>query len=163
MFPIWGAAEFLIFVIGIMLILYGLKVIVVHRTKGDVLVTTGPYRWIRHPQHLGIIMSLLAPALSFSYIRPSDIVSWSLIAFGLIVSADLEEVSLSKRFGEKFDEYRSKVSFMIPYCLPFPTVMKSGVLGQGRPARYVLWFVIYWLIMTFILFLFSFVRIDHWL
>ncbi|MGY5863282.1 MAG: methyltransferase [Candidatus Thorarchaeota archaeon] len=164
----WGVAtsvwavDFLILILGIGLLLYGLKTMVTHKSKKDELITSGPYRWVRHPQHLGIILFLLAP-IFVTYVRPNDILSWSLIAFGLIVSADIEEVSLSKRFGESYVEYRAKVPFIFPYSLSLPTVMRTGALDQGKPTRYVLWFVIYWIIMSFILFLFSFVRIDYWM
>jgi len=152
---------FLIFILGIGLFLYGLGIMVIHKSKGDSLITTGPYRWVRHPQHLGIMLLLLAPTL-WPYIRPSDILSWSLIAFGLIVSADIEESSLFKRFEEKYEDYRSRVPFIIPYSLSLASFLKTGTLGQGRPLRYVLWFAIYWILMSFILFLFSLVWIEYW-
>ena len=156
-----GIIGFLIFVLGVGLFLYSLAIMVIQKSKGDTLVNTGPYRWVRHPQHLGITLLLLAPTL-WPYIRPSDILSWSLIAFGLIVTADIEEVSLSKRFEGKYEDYRSRVPFILPYNLSLPSFLKTGILGQGKPARYVLWFAIYWILMSFILFLFSFVHLDYW-
>ncbi len=168
-FSFW-IIEALLLGFGFVLFIYGLKTMVVHRTESDGLVTIGPYRWMRHPQHFGIILILLAPALlpllpwepEMMYIRPSDILSWSLIAFGLVVGADLEEISLSKRYGAKYDEYRAKVPFMIPFFPSLSYVLSKSFLDQGKLARYVLWFAMYWIIMTFILYLFSFVPLDGW-
>ena len=41
--PIW-TVEFLIFLLGVGLFLYGLKTMIVQRSKGDALITSGPYR-----------------------------------------------------------------------------------------------------------------------
>jgi protein-S-isoprenylcysteine O-methyltransferase Ste14 len=78
------------------------------------LVTTGPYRLVRHPIYLGLILLALGQALAFS--------SW---LAGLIVLAGIvptfawragaEETLLSRTFGERYLLYRRQTKMIIPY------------------------------------------------
>ena len=55
--------EFLIFGIGLSLFIWGVYLIARSRLKNTGLVKTGPYKYIRHPQHLGIILMSLSISL----------------------------------------------------------------------------------------------------
>jgi protein-S-isoprenylcysteine O-methyltransferase Ste14 len=78
------------------------------------LVTTGPYRLVRHPIYLGLILLALGQALAFS--------SW---LAGLIVLVGIlptfawrggaEETLLSRTFGERYVLYRRQTKLIIPY------------------------------------------------
>ena len=78
------------------------------------LVTTGPYRLVRHPIYLGLILLALGQALAFS--------SW---VAGLIVvvgiaptfawRAGAEERLLGRSFGERYVLYRRQTRMIIPH------------------------------------------------
>lgn len=54
-----------------------------------VLVTTGPYRWIRHPMYTSVLMG--AGALSWMSNQPAGWISWSALAAVLLIKSALEE------------------------------------------------------------------------
>jgi len=156
---IW-LVEIGVFVVGMGIFLWGLFEMTCRKRAGNNLVTTGPYAHIRHPQHLGILFFLLPFAFTFSPtawsstgIRPGDILSWSLMAFLLLAVADYEECKIARIF-EEYEDYRSKT----PFILPFSRHVTYGlppVLNQGKPARYVFFFFVYWICISLLLFFFS--------
>jgi hypothetical protein len=135
-------------------------------SRGISVVTSGPYRWVRHPQHLGIIMFLLPLALLnirypiyWAGIRPGDILSWSLVSFMLIVAADFEESGLVKRFGIEYSDYCKRTPFLLPRVSIFGFIDKYEMLSKGKPFRYIVWFVLYWFVTSLILYGFTFVEL----
>lgn len=122
--------EFLIFGIGLSLFIWGVYLIAKSRLKNTGLVKTGPYKYIRHPQHLGIILmsfsiSLYIPWTSDEFIRIGEIVSWSFFSLILFLISDLEEKKLAKKFGREFDEYRCTTGFFFPRVLQRKRRIKS--------------------------------------
>jgi protein-S-isoprenylcysteine O-methyltransferase Ste14 len=84
--------------------------------QGTGLVTTGPYRLVRHPIYLGLILLSMGAALAFS--------SWP--AFFIVLSgiiptfawrAHSEEQLLSRTFGERYEVYRERTKMIIPHLL----------------------------------------------
>jgi protein-S-isoprenylcysteine O-methyltransferase Ste14 len=80
------------------------------------LVTTGPYRLVRHPIYLGLAMLALGQALAFA--------SWPAVAVvlcGIIPTfawrARAEEDLLSRTFGDRFAAYRQRTKMIIPHLL----------------------------------------------
>jgi hypothetical protein len=99
-------------------------------------------------------------SLTWSGIRPGDILSWSLVALMLIIVADVEEIKLAAQFGQEFDDYVALTPFLIPKVSLFRLGKKLSSLERGKPMRYILWFVIYWSIMSLILYLFTLVQLS---
>lgn len=161
--------QLIIFLIGLGIFSYGLKTMVTNRTKDPELVTVEAYRRVRHPQHLGLIILLLPPALlqpildSFYLvgIRPGDILSWSLVAFILLVVADFEESRLLTRFGSEYENYCMATSFIVPIGFLVFLGRRISRYPQGNPRRYIIWFIIYWCLVSTLLFLFTFAEL-HW-
>jgi protein-S-isoprenylcysteine O-methyltransferase Ste14 len=158
--------EGILFFFGLILFILALFEMIRKISEGVSLVTTGPYRWVRHPQHLGIILFLLPLALfNISYfwtgIRPGDILSWSLVSFMLIVAADLEERTLVKKIGTEYIDYCNRTPFLLPKVSPFGFLDKYPRFSKGKPLRYVLWFILYWCTFSLILYGFTFVEL-HW-
>jgi protein-S-isoprenylcysteine O-methyltransferase Ste14 len=94
--------------------------------KKDGLVTSGPYRLIRHPQYLGIILTtlgltswsvwILNNTFGIGFLNPSQtILVWFIELFAYILLAYLEEHHLSSNYGEAFKDYKRQVPFLIPY------------------------------------------------
>ena len=80
--------------------------------KNHKLVTSGPFKFIRHPQYLSqILMDLGGGIATLSFIViPIAIIQ---IPF-VIMRANLEEKLLAKHIKE-FSSYKSKSGFMIPF------------------------------------------------
>jgi protein-S-isoprenylcysteine O-methyltransferase Ste14 len=80
------------------------------------LVTTGPYRIMRHPIYLGFTLLAMGEALAFS--------SWP--AFLIVLSgivptfgwrARAEETLLSRTFGKRYALYQKQTKMILPYLL----------------------------------------------
>lgn len=74
--------------------------------EGRALVTSGPYRWIRHPIYLGEIITLAG--LVWLSPHPVTIAGALLIGCGQLWRAWLEERKLARCFGDRFDAYRRR-------------------------------------------------------
>jgi protein-S-isoprenylcysteine O-methyltransferase Ste14 len=84
--------------------------------QGTGLVTTGPYRIVRHPIYLGLTLLAMGEALAFG--------SWPalmVVLFGIVPTfawrARAEEKLLSRTFGQRFADYRRRTSMIIPHVL----------------------------------------------
>ncbi|GJL63953.1 MAG: isoprenylcysteine carboxyl methyltransferase [Nitrospirales bacterium] len=82
----------------------------VHKTS--VLVTHGPYHFIRHPMYTALLLCTLAMILDeFSTLR---LVAWVFLVVDLIVKLTYEETLLVQRFQE-YTRYQRHTSRLIPY------------------------------------------------
>ena len=111
--------EFIIFGFGLCLFVWGVILIAKAKISKTGLVKTGPYKFIRHPQHLGIILmslciSLYIPWTKDEFIRIGEIVSWSFFSLILLVMSDFEEKKLAKIFKEEYNQYRKSTGFFFP-------------------------------------------------
>jgi protein-S-isoprenylcysteine O-methyltransferase Ste14 len=78
------------------------------------LVTSGPYRFVRHPIYSGVLLGLLGTALATSL--------YFLIALGIVgayflYSASVEERLLAKTFPTAYRTYRAHTKMLIPFVL----------------------------------------------
>ncbi len=80
------------------------------------LVTTGPYRRVRHPVYLGLALLAMGEALAFGS-RPALMI----VLFGIVPTfawrARAEEKLLSRTFGERYGVYQRQTKMIIPYLL----------------------------------------------
>jgi protein-S-isoprenylcysteine O-methyltransferase Ste14 len=84
--------------------------------QGTGLVTTGPYRLIRHPIYLGLSMLAMGEAVAFSS-WPAVLVAFSAILPTFVWRAWAEEKLLTDMFGDRYSHYRRQTKMMIPYLL----------------------------------------------
>jgi protein-S-isoprenylcysteine O-methyltransferase Ste14 len=84
--------------------------------QGTGLVTTGPYRLVRHPIYLGLALLATGQALAFG--------SWPalmILVFGIVPTfawrARAEENLLSRTFGDCYAVYQKRTKMIIPYLL----------------------------------------------
>jgi protein-S-isoprenylcysteine O-methyltransferase Ste14 len=79
---------------------------------GHELVTTGPYRYIRHPSYLGLLVSAFGWGLAF------NTVVGVLLALAnippLVARMNAEERLLSSQFGAAYETYRADTARLIP-------------------------------------------------
>jgi protein-S-isoprenylcysteine O-methyltransferase Ste14 len=80
------------------------------------LVTTGPYRLVRHPIYLAFAVLTAGQALAFNS-WPALVVVLCGIVPTLAWRARAEERLLSHTFGERYAVYRQRTRMMIPYLL----------------------------------------------
>jgi len=116
--------EKLFVIIGVILLIY--STIYLHSNKRVGLVTTGPYQWVRHPQYIGMILITLSATgwsiwilnntFGIGFLNPTQtVIVWFIELFAYIVIAHVEEIDLSKKYGEDFETYKKKVPFFIPF------------------------------------------------
>lgn len=78
------------------------------------LITTGPYRWLRHPIYASMLGMLLQVGLAKTW--------WPLLIAGLVffiigteIRVHAEERLLTARFGERYTQYKSGTKAYIPF------------------------------------------------
>jgi protein-S-isoprenylcysteine O-methyltransferase Ste14 len=81
--------------------------------EGHQLVTDGPYRVIRHPSYLGLLVILFGWSLAF---RSAIGVLVSLLLIPpLVARMNSEEALLESEFGERYAEYRRRTWRLLPF------------------------------------------------
>jgi len=78
------------------------------------LVTSGPYRFVRHPIYSGLLLGLLGTALAIN-------IYWliALVVMGayFIYSATVEERLMTRSFPTAYPSYRARTKMLIPFVL----------------------------------------------
>jgi len=76
------------------------------------LITTGPYRWVRHPYYVAAAILILATTLISTnlIIGSSGLVVLVLLA----IRTPQEEQMLAQRFGTAYEDYQAKTGRFIP-------------------------------------------------
>ena len=76
------------------------------------LVTSGPYRYIRHPIYTGILTAALASTIDVSIYWLLVFIIWAIY---FIYSAVIEEKRMSKQFPKDYPAYKAKTKMLIPF------------------------------------------------
>jgi protein-S-isoprenylcysteine O-methyltransferase Ste14 len=84
--------------------------------QGTGLVTTGPYRLVRHPIYLAFALLATGQALAFGS-WPALVTVLAGIVPTFAWRARAEEKLLSRTFGERYAVYRQRTKMIIPYVL----------------------------------------------
>lgn len=78
------------------------------------LITSGPYRLVRHPIYSGIVLATVGTALAVS-------LGWLVVAVAMGVyfgySATVEERTLTEQFPEAYPGYQMRTKMLIPFLL----------------------------------------------
>lgn len=110
-------------IIGIIILVYAIVHLKMKKEEG--LVTSGPYKLVRHPQYFGIILStigltgwsvwLLNNTWGIGFLSSSQTIGvWFIQLLAYITLAFVEELYLAKNHGEAFKNYASQVPFLVP-------------------------------------------------
>jgi len=90
----------------------GFGVAVSPRTRH--LVVTGPYRWSRNPMVFGALSCYTALALFWGTIA-GLIVLAVFLPCAMLYIRQFEETRLLKDFGKEYEEYKKRVSMIVPW------------------------------------------------
>lgn len=78
------------------------------------LVTSGPYRFVRHPIYASMFSILLGTGFMITS-KWLFIAAVALFIAGTEIRVRIEESLLGSRFGDEFVSYRSRVAAYIPF------------------------------------------------
>ena len=82
--------------------------------KPQQITAKGPYRWVRHPLYLFLIVIIWScPVLTLD--RLIFNIMWT---FWIVIGTYLEDRDLHLEFGSQYLEYSSRVPMLIPYRIP---------------------------------------------
>ncbi|MDA9408078.1 methyltransferase family protein [Bradyrhizobium sp. CCBAU 45384] len=76
------------------------------------LVTTGPYRRIRHPSYLGMLLCVLGWALAFRSMAGVLLAAATIMP--VVGRMNAEEALLIDAFGEQYRSYRARTARLLP-------------------------------------------------
>jgi protein-S-isoprenylcysteine O-methyltransferase Ste14 len=79
----------------------------------ETLVTTGTYKYLRHPVYLGMVISVFGLALGMKSLWGVICAIVIFVPLG-IYRAKLEEMALVEAFGDEWDDYVRQTYFMFP-------------------------------------------------
>jgi protein-S-isoprenylcysteine O-methyltransferase Ste14 len=83
------------------------------RTEPE-LVTSGPYRFVRHPIYSGLLLAVLGTALAISLYW---LIALAFLTAYFTYSATVEERLMTTSFPGEYDSYRARTNMLIPFVL----------------------------------------------
>jgi protein-S-isoprenylcysteine O-methyltransferase Ste14 len=82
-------------------------------TVGHVLVTDGPYLFVRHPGYTGFVIMAIGLCIGYASLIGLAVISVLLLP-GLAYRMQVEERLLSEQFGDEYRAYAQKLKKIIP-------------------------------------------------
>ena len=76
------------------------------------LVTSGPYRLVRHPIYSGILVAAAGTAVALSWISLTVV---ALAGIYFVYSATVEERYMTEKFPDTYPEYKRSTKMLVPY------------------------------------------------
>ncbi|MBB2894214.1 methyltransferase family protein [Flexivirga oryzae] len=76
------------------------------------LVTSGPYRRVRHPIYSGLLLGVVGTAVALSW---TWLIAAALAGIYFVYSATVEEHYLAKQFPDTYPAYRHSTKMLVPY------------------------------------------------
>jgi protein-S-isoprenylcysteine O-methyltransferase Ste14 len=76
------------------------------------LVSSGPYRFVRHPIYSGILLAGLGTAVGLSW---AWLIAVILAGAYFVYSATVEERYLTERFPDQYPAYRHSTKMLVPF------------------------------------------------
>jgi protein-S-isoprenylcysteine O-methyltransferase Ste14 len=75
------------------------------------LITSGPYRWVRHPIYTGILVAGVGTAVALSW---AWLIAVALAGVYVVYSAVVEEGYLTKEFPDAYPAYKQSTKMLVP-------------------------------------------------
>lgn len=89
---------------------YSSAVVRIQKERGHTVCTTGPYRFVRHPMYLGVILAIFCLPLSLGSLL--TFIPASIIAVLFIIRTSLEDKTLQQELPG-YKEYAEKVRYRL--------------------------------------------------
>ena len=80
---------------------------------GQAVVSSGPYRWVRHPSYTGLLLILSGFGLALGH-WPALVACVALPLPALLRRIQVEEAELTRVLGEPYEAYRRQTRRLIP-------------------------------------------------
>ena len=84
-------------------------------TEGHRLITSGPYRVVRHPIYASLLGLLLATGFTITAVAGAGLASLAVFLVGTEIRVRAEDALLAARFGAEFEAYRKRTAAYIPF------------------------------------------------
>lgn len=78
------------------------------------LVTSGPYRFVRHPIYSGILVAGIGTAVALSWLW---LLAFALAGIYFVYSARVEERYLTAEFPDEYPPYKRSTKMLVPFVL----------------------------------------------
>lgn len=78
------------------------------------LVTSGPYRYVRHPIYSGLLLAVLGTALATNLYW---LIALAVMGAYFLYSARVEERLMDTAFPDRYPSYRAQTKMLIPFVL----------------------------------------------
>jgi len=98
--------------------------------RGARLVAHGPYRWVRHPYFLGVILMLVGAIVAMRSLPALVLLIPTLRV--TVSRARREEHNLALRFGDSYETYRAKVSPFLPLRPPLSAEDMAAIAARAE-------------------------------
>jgi protein-S-isoprenylcysteine O-methyltransferase Ste14 len=118
--PVMASIGLLLFLLGLALAVWARLYIgrnwgtPMSRKEEPELVTTGPYRLIRHPIYSGLILAMIGTALATTLY---GLIAVAVLSAFFIYSATREEAYLTEQFQDTYRDYKHSTKMLIPFIL----------------------------------------------
>lgn len=101
--------------------------ILIHRSRGDVLIKRGLYGIVRHPQYSGLF--LITTGFMIQWPSLLVFIMWPVMIAAYVRLAKREDDDLAEAFGSRFLEYRKSVPAFFPRIIP--SRLHNGTFSGG--------------------------------
>lgn len=79
------------------------------------LITTGAYRYVRHPMYLSVLLVMLA--VSVTTITVENLILFEVLIYVLYLKARKEEELWKNRSDNEYEEYKKHTKMFIPFVI----------------------------------------------
>jgi hypothetical protein len=102
--------------------------------KDEVLTTSGPYAFLRHPLYVGsFLIGIGLSAGGGHWIWPAAVIVYFAVVYQPTVAAERER--LTRLFGARYLEYVEQVPALVPRTTPYrPSVGTTSIAASDAPA-----------------------------
>jgi protein-S-isoprenylcysteine O-methyltransferase Ste14 len=83
--------------------------------QGHELITSGPYRIVRHPIYTGLLTGFIGTAIALGQVRGG--IAFLLVLIALWMKWRLEERWMREEFGQPYAEYVRRVRAVVPWLI----------------------------------------------
>lgn len=158
--PLYLLAPYVV-ALGAIIFSVGLAQIVVAKANKRGLVINGLYRVVRHPQHLGIVISAFG-FIMWNHIglRIGDIIAWTFLVFSYNLLAEREEEMLLVEYGDDYMKYKKQVPFLLPFQPSLHGRLPKILPSKGWRRRLIL-IGLYIVFLAILVIILSYIPTEH--